>query len=72
MKPRIHPRCVRKIERAATDLFDVVSDEIREAARVAGARNPSPEAVRERCHFGLRQIFHQIKIKAGQRDRALG
>ncbi len=57
VKPRIHPRSVRKIERAATGLFDVVSDEIREAARMAGARNPSPEAVRERCHFGLRQIF---------------
>jgi hypothetical protein len=57
VKLRIHPRSVRKIERAATGLFDVVSDEIREAARMAGARNPSPEAVRERCHFGLRQIF---------------
>jgi len=57
VKPRIHPRSVRKIERAATGLFDVVSDEIREAARMAGARNLSPEAVRERCHFGLRHIF---------------
>jgi hypothetical protein len=57
VKRRIHPRSVRKIERASTDLFDVVSDEIREAARMAGARNPSPEAVRERCNFGLRQVF---------------
>ena len=57
VKPRLHPRSVRKIERAATDLFDDVSDEIREAARMAGARNPSPETVRERCHFGLKQIF---------------
>jgi hypothetical protein len=57
VKPRIHARSVRRIERAATDLFDVVSDEIREAARMAGARNPSPEAIRERCHFGLKQIF---------------
>jgi hypothetical protein len=57
VKPRIHPRGVRKIERAATELFGEVSDEIREAARMAGARNPSPEAVRERCNFGLKQIF---------------
>jgi hypothetical protein len=45
------------IERAATELFGEVSDGIREAARMAGARNPSAETVRERCNFGLKQIF---------------
>jgi hypothetical protein len=31
--------------------------EIREAAWIDGARALSPEVVRERCNFGLRQIF---------------
>lgn len=57
VKQRVHARSVRKIERAAADLFGEVSDEIREAARIDAARNLSPEAVRERCNFGLRQIF---------------
>jgi len=57
VKPRIHPNSVRKIERAATDLFGEVNDGIREAAQMAGSRKLSPEAVRERCNFGLKQIF---------------
>ena len=57
VKPRIHPSSVRKIERAATHLFGNVNDGIREAAQVAGSRKLSPEAVRERCNFGLKQIF---------------
>ena len=40
VKPRIHPRSVRKIERAATDLFAVVSDEIREAAQDGRRQKP--------------------------------
>jgi Nucleotidyltransferase len=57
LKPRIHPKSVRKIERAATDLFGEVDDEIREAAQMAGFRKLSAEAVRERCNFGLKRIF---------------
>jgi hypothetical protein len=57
IKQRVHPKSVRKIERGAADLFGKVSDEIREAARIDAARNLSPETVRERCNFGLRQIF---------------
>ena len=57
VKRRIHPKNSRKIERAAEELFGEVSDEIREAARIDAARNLSPEAVRERCNFGLRQIL---------------
>jgi Nucleotidyltransferase len=57
LKPRIHPKSVRKIERAATDLFGHMNDEIREAAQMAGSRKISAEAVRERCNFGLKQIF---------------
>ncbi len=57
VKRRVHAKSVRKIERAAADLFGEVTDEIREAARIDATRNLSPEAVRERCSFGLRQIF---------------
>jgi hypothetical protein len=49
------------IERAGTGLFGEVSDEVRDAAQIDVARNLSPETVRERCNFGLRQIFgHQV------------
>lgn len=57
LKPRIHPKSVRKIERAATEIFGEVDDEIREAAQMAGFRKLSAEAVRERCNFGLKRIF---------------
>ncbi len=57
IRQRVHPKSVRKIERGAVDLFGKVNDEIREAAQIGGARNLSPETVRERCNFGLRQIF---------------
>jgi hypothetical protein len=57
VKPQIHPRGVRKIERAAIDLFGELSDDLREAAQMAGPRKLSPEAVRERCSFGLKQLF---------------
>ena len=58
LKPRIHPNGVRKIQRAATDLFGELNDPIRDAAQMTGARKLSPEAVRERCNFALAQIFN--------------
>jgi hypothetical protein len=58
VKPHIHPNAVRKIQRAATDLFGELNDAIRDAAQMTGARNLSPEAVRERCNFGLARIFN--------------
>lgn len=57
IKQRVHAKSVRKIERGASDLFGDVSDEIREAARTDSARNLSPGTLRERCNFGLRQMF---------------
>ena len=57
VKPQIHRNGVRTIEHATTDLFGDVNDEIREAAQMAGPRKLSPEAVRERCNFGLKQVF---------------
>jgi len=56
IKPRIHPKSARKIERAENDLFGDVTDAIREAARMADSRKLSAEVVRERCSFGLKRI----------------
>jgi len=58
VKPRIHPNAARKIQRGANDLFGDVNDAIRDAAQMTGARKLSVEAVRERCNFGLAQIFN--------------
>lgn len=57
VKPRIHPNAVRKIQQAATDLFGELNDPIRDAAQMTGPRKLSPEAVRERCNFGLARVF---------------
>jgi hypothetical protein len=59
IKPKIHPNAIRKVQRAATDLFGELNDPIRDAAQMTGARKLSPEAVRERCNFGLAQIFNR-------------
>ncbi len=59
VKPNIHPNPVRKIQRAPTDLFGELNDAIRGAARMAAGRELSPEAIRERCNFGLAQIFNR-------------
>lgn len=57
IRPVMHARQCRKVQNAAAELFGEVSDAIREAARMGGARNLSPAGVRERCHFGLHRIF---------------
>ncbi|MBZ5659882.1 MAG: nucleotidyltransferase domain-containing protein [Acidobacteriia bacterium] len=57
IKQRIHPKGVRKIERAVADVFGEVNDAIREAARIDVARDLSAEVVCERCRFGLGQIL---------------
>jgi hypothetical protein len=57
IRPNLHANGVRKIERAATDLFGQVNDAIRDAAQMTAARKISPEGVRERCNFGFAEIF---------------
>jgi hypothetical protein len=57
-KARIHANATRKVQRAATNLFGELNDPIREAAQMTGARKLSPEAIRERCNFGLARIFN--------------
>jgi hypothetical protein len=57
LKPRIHHNAVRKIQRAAADLFGELNDAIRDAAQMTGARKLSAAAMRERCNFGLARVF---------------
>jgi hypothetical protein len=57
VKPRVPPATVKKILRAAKELFAQMSDAIRDAAQIVRERRLSAEAVRERCRFGLAQIF---------------
>lgn len=58
VKLQIHPNAVKTIHRAATDLFGQLNDPIRDAARMTESRKLSAEVVRERCNFGLDQIFN--------------
>ena len=57
VRPSLHARMTRVIERAAEENFREVDDTIREAARIATGRNLTPEMVRELCAFGWQQIF---------------
>jgi hypothetical protein len=42
---------------APQSIFGEVTDDIRRAARIAGPRVPSPEAIREACPYGLDQLM---------------
>lgn len=53
----LHAKSVGLVERAADTLFGGMSDPIREASRIAQDRALSPEAIREVCSFGFKQVF---------------
>lgn len=57
VRPRLHNRAARTVEHGANKLFGEVNDFVRDAARMAGDRKLTPEAVREVCRFGLEQVF---------------
>jgi hypothetical protein len=57
VRPRLHARSVRTVESAAKRIFGEMSDAVRQAALIAGARRLSPEAVLEVCNLGLQQVF---------------
>jgi hypothetical protein len=57
IRSSLHARSVRLVEHAADSLFGGMSDPIREASRIAQDRALSPEAIREVCSFGFKQIF---------------
>ena len=55
--PNLHPRRITELERAAGTLFEKVTDTIREAALIAGARKLNPERLAETSRAGLNEIF---------------
>jgi hypothetical protein len=57
IRSSLHARNVRLVEQAAGTLFGGMSDSVREASRVAHGRTLSPEAIREVCSFGFKQVF---------------
>jgi hypothetical protein len=57
IRSSLHARSVRLVEHAAETLFGGVSDPVREASRIAQDRALSPEAIREVCNFGFKEVF---------------
>lgn len=57
VRPELHKKSVRVVERVAETLFGEMSDPIRQAALIASGRQLSPEAILEVCSAGLKQIF---------------
>ena len=57
IRSRLHARSMRLVEDAADNFFGGMSDSVREASRVAQGRTLSPEAIREVCSFGFKQVF---------------
>ena len=57
IRPRVHARSLRVIERATETLFGALRDPVRQASRIAQPRAVSPEGVREVCALGLARIF---------------
>ena len=55
--PQLHPRQSRNVSTASERLFDKLNDDIRRAAEIAGERAITPEAIREACRYGFRQVF---------------
>lgn len=59
VRPQLHPRSIRVVERAADALFGTVGDTVRSAALAAAGRSLSPTRVAEVCRLGLKEIFGQ-------------
>ena len=57
VRPALHTKAARLVERTAEVYFREVDDIIREATRIAAGRNLTPEMVRELCGYGWTQIF---------------
>ena len=55
--PVLHPNSVRTIRRAVETLFGEVTDSIRGAVQIAEGRALTPEAIRETCNAGLKQMI---------------
>jgi hypothetical protein len=57
VRPSVHSNRRSDLRKASDELFSKLSDVIREAALMASGRRLAPEAMRETCGAGLREIF---------------
>jgi len=57
IRPNLHAKNTRGLEKAGDALFGEVTDPIRAASRIAQGRILRPEIIREVCNFGFKQIF---------------
>jgi hypothetical protein len=57
VRPKLHMRSVRIVERGAETLFGEMNDSVRQAALIAGGRKLSPGAILEVCNLGLKKVF---------------
>lgn len=57
VRPSMPNKTARRAETRARALFEHVTDDIREAARIPATRRLSPETVRAACEYGLAQIL---------------
>lgn len=54
---KLSARNAGKISRASRDLFGVITDDIRRAARISPERALNPQAVLEACKYGFIKVF---------------
>ena len=59
VRPSLHPRTAREVERLRHGRFAEVSDVIRAAARLPQDRRLQPELVQAACASGLEEIFSE-------------
>ena len=57
VRPAMPAKTARRTVAAATAAFEVVTDPIREAARMPQDRRPDPEHIRVACQYGLGEIL---------------
>lgn len=57
LRPVMAARTASKVRRIAGELFEEVTDTVRDAARIPLDRSLQPEHVRAACHIGLEAVF---------------
>jgi Nucleotidyltransferase len=57
LRPQMPAKTARRVATTARILFEQVTDTIRDASRIPQDRQPSPEAVRGTCEYGLGEIL---------------
>jgi len=57
VRPALHIRSIRAVERGAETLLGGMNDSVRQAALIAGGRKLSPDAILEVCNLGLKNVF---------------